>query len=229
MRRDAGYATLSVVGLMTTLSLLAVGYSGLSTSKAKQLLRLAEQIEQDVALEAVFYQTVVDVLNRERSIDGTWGSVSHHSRPFDIRLQLENLKYNLNRMTAEDIGQSLKETFSDEIANPLSAKFLSKSRTGAIRFSSIAALREHLDGDIALSCLRNAYTIYQSTAIVTPGRNGQKYFTEDGTYVRLQIFDENDRGLETTLLLTGRKDDPFWIMDWERVTGFDKGACDGTG
>ena len=83
------------------------------------------------------------------------------------------------------------------------------------------------DFNKALPCLREALTVFHDAA--PPTRRSGDESLRDGSLVRIRVETGSSlasRGLDATVLLTGDRSNPAWIMDWRRYSDFDAEACD---
>lgn len=227
---ESGYATVLVVGLMSAISLIAINIMGLATTQAKKNSALQRQIELDIQLESALNTLISDILNHKIKFDKSSKlvSLSLGSKQYSALVEFETGKSNINTMEISDIENSLRSHVSN--ANLLSRitnsvreiRLSTQKRVKA--FSDIMPSTENASK--IKYCLRNHYTLYSSNAPFN--FNPRQGTISDGAIARF-IVASNDpqtkRSLDTTILFTGIKSDPFWILDWERSPKLVQESC----
>lgn len=227
-RSEDGYASLSVAGLMAGLSLLAIGYSNLSTSKARLLAVETTILEKDIAIEGLFNQTAARIAARNLSINNSWQSRVYEERAFQIRLSFENTKADVNRASTAQINQKLETLIQPGDASRLAARLTGQRSRTATPYPSPVHVRALLEDKISYGCFREYFTVYRSPATQNRRQKGKQAFAEDGAIIRIEIRTHDEtvpRALDAAILLTGKPADPVWVLDWQRLTDIDKEAC----
>lgn len=226
--RDDGYATIVVTALMGSLSVIAIALLSLSGAESRRAVALSERIALDASIEGAFHIALADIVNRRSGLSGLQTtlpleggeSVAVDFRP--VRDQID-----INRADLEQIEDRLRASIADPATSAALIESVRRRRTGTdTAFDRLEDLGSGAGFDRALPCLREQLTVFHNAAPAS-GRSGEQRL-RDGSVVRIRVETQDgsaSRGAEGTVLLTGDRSEPAWIMDWRRYSDFDAEEC----
>ena len=215
MTRQEGYATLFVTGLLAGLAIIAMAWLNLSLTAAREAGRQADRLRLDLLAEGRLNLALADMLNTETSLTPSGRQVSDG----DWRIHTRSLKdrVDINRDDPDQISNALEMALTDAGQAEAVAGHIKSLRLQSPT-PVLGSLDELVTGDLpasALACLDRHLTVFHDPA--PPPRRGRPQMAADGGLVRVRIEPRNGEPggrLDATILLTGRRDTPFWIMDW---------------
>lgn len=217
---DSGYATVAVTALMSGLAIIALTVMNLSTQEARKAVKLSERLVTDMEIDGTFNQTVADLVNGNLVLTD---SLTELSRPLGevgvvVRISSEATKKNINTAATEEIHQAL---LSASLPKPLIEKTIQAINDRPQKpFLTIDELATRSDTNAA--CLREVLTVFRSTGVDTTAKTR----AADGSVLRIQITAVDSlRSADGTVLLTGKRADPVWLMDWSRQTNSERYSC----
>lgn len=225
---DQGYSSLAVAGLMAALSLLAIGYSNLSTSKARVLSAKTDILEKDIAIEGFLHFITARLIARQISVDNAWQIRSYENTSLQFRVSFENTKIDINRASPEAIASKLSKSFDEATSGRLVNQVTNSRNPANTTYRFAQDLHQFTNENIKFACLRDIFTVYRSPATQGIRTTRTRPFAEDGTIIRIEIRSIDDtapRGIDSVVLLTGKQDDPVWTLDWARTSNTTEEAC----
>lgn len=217
MTQQDGYATLFVTGLLAGLAIIAMAWLNLSLTTSREASRQADRVRLDMLAEGRLNLALADMINTDTILSQEGQQVSDDA----WRVHLRSLKglVDINRDDPDQIFQALEMALADPgLADELVGQIKS------LRLQSpppvLKSLDELITSDLPASvfaCLDRHLTVFHDPA--PPARRGRPQMASDGGLVRIRVEPRSggpDGRLDATILLTGRRDTPFWIMDWRR-------------
>ncbi|MCH9752469.1 MAG: hypothetical protein K0U61_09665 [Alphaproteobacteria bacterium] len=228
-RSEAGYATVTVAALSAALSVIALAFMNLSSSRTQLDARIVSQLQTDAKLEGALHSSIADITHRKTSFDSMSNSSQHAfaEEVFYIALEHEGDKVNLNYAEFTDIDRELAAMRLDARVRQDVSRIVRNARgAGSAGILTFADLQTESVSAALVACLRTKFTLYQSPRPLSnaarEGRDGL-----DGTYLRFQVETlDQSRGLDSTLLLTGDVRDPVWMFDFTRYHPLERKECD---
>lgn len=217
MTRQEGYATLFVTGLLAGLAIIAMAWLNLSLTAAREAGRQADRLRLDLLAEGRLNLALADMLNTDTPLSPSGRQVSDD----DWRIHTRSLKdlVDINRDDPDQISDALEMALTDAGQAEAVAGHIESLRLQSPT-PVLGSLDELVTGDLpasALACFDRHLTVFHDPA--PPPRRGRPQMAADGGLVRIRIEPRNGEPggrLDATILLTGRRDTPFWIMDWRR-------------
>lgn len=228
-RSEAGYATISVAALSAALSVIALAFMNLSSSRAQLDTRIVSQLQTDAKLEGVLHSAIADIVHRRTSFNSLSSGIEQIfvDETYRIALEHEGDKVNLNYAELSQIERELAGLGIDQRAQQGFSRNVRNARgVGGVRILTFTDLQTESVSAELVACLRTKFTLYQSPRPLSnaarEGRDGL-----DGTYLRFQVETlDQSRGLDATVLLTGDARDPVWVFDFTRYHPLDRKECD---
>ncbi|WP_156950306.1 hypothetical protein [Hyphomonas neptunium] len=218
-----------MMGLMGSLSIIAMAWLNLASAEGRKALALSEQIATDYAIEGAFHTALADVINHRAGVgerraafrsDGKDGYVSISVAPLTDHIDI-------NRTPLEDIKTRISEVVSQkDLAAEITQYIQHHKDTSEVPIGRIDDLGSGVTFEKALPCLREALTVFHNAA--PPSRLNNDNDLRDGTLIRIRVATDGDssrRGVEGTVLLTGNRSEPAWIMDWRRISDSEAEEC----
>ncbi len=226
---DNGYATILIVGLMSALSVIAVSVMNLSTMQAKKNIKLQNQLETDTYLESVFNNVMGDILSHKLKFDVSTPIIQRilDNQSFSVTAEFESSKTNLNAIQNEKIHASIRalmpanDNWGDLVEN---IHQVVQSHGLIQNFKDINF--SNSDTLIPIHCLREQFTIFSSNAPFD--YDPRRGTISDGAILRLIISPNSPsskRVLDATVLFTGIKSEPYWVLDWTRAPTYSEEEC----
>jgi hypothetical protein len=227
---EDGYATLTVSALMGALSLLALGYTNLSISEARKVDAVRAKIELDMALDGAFHQVLGELFSRSIAVYPHYpDQIIYQGHNFNLSLQVENQKIDLNRAYMPNIKMELGEIFGDQIAQQLGSEIENRRDDFETAYESVSHLEKLLDDPDHIACLRDQFTLFRSVGMEQPDETDAIHYAVPGMTLRIQLEKRDAfgyRALDTIVLITGTPRDPFWVLDWQRREIGEIGECE---
>lgn len=218
---DSGYATIVVTGLMSLMSLLVILLVQNSLANAQKTSRLVKQIEHDFALETAVNNVIHDIVEARTIVPIEGTNLTEIIDETRIAVSVSHLshKLSLSNSSAEETQARATNLPIPENARGQFLNWVSNHSDGNIPVS----LREFdlLLQDFTLNernCIRENFTVFNVSA-GGPARQNSSRVNTDGTTLIIQarILDAAPvRSLSVTGIITGRRDDPFFVLDWNR-------------
>ena len=224
MSSDRGYATIAVTALMSALSLLAASYLHLSVAEAGKSDAIASGVRGDILLEGALNEVIAGILNKDDlyTADKTL-RLDYVGARYQVMIETESAKTDLNRAALDDIRiEVLTLPWLSEFRSEFMGRIERERASTEIAFESMSDLLKLEEDPGLYHCLRAHFTVYHSSAIQPGGRAAGSNPFPDGSILRIEtrtLPPEPPRTLDVTLLLTGKRDEPFWVMDWQRYSG----------
>ena len=230
-RREEGYATIMVVSIMLGLSIIAVAVLERTSASAAMGQKVSQSILLDAQVEGALHETVANIINGGVSLraSGHTTTLQKSDRVFHISVSPESSRINLNRAPLNGIELALAEHVQDADISTQIMKNIETARGD--QTSVIKNMNAILPDTISApdkACLHDYFTLFQSTAKPSSAASGRAF--PDGSVLRIKVetrdADHLNRGVEAVILLTGKHDDPAWIMDWHRYTAPQQETCE---
>ena len=229
-RADGGYATILVTVLMGSLSLIAIAWLNLSSAEGRRAISLSERIATDYAVEGVFYTTLADVINHRTGEGSRATSLRAEARDGHVIVSVTSLaeQIDINRSSIDEVKARITEIITEPaLAAEITDVIRKQSDTSESTIGKLDTLGSGVAFERALPCLREALTVFHNAA--PPSRRNGDDSLRDGSLVRIRVHTVDgfaSRGVEGTVLLTGDRSDPAWVMDWRRYSDFDAEECE---
>lgn len=228
-RPDAGYATVLVMGLMGSLSVMATAWLNLAAAEGRRAVALSEQIAADYAAEGAFHMALADILNQRAGAgeQTTPFPADTGDHVFTLRIDPLTDQADINRDPTEEIRDRLVAVLPRQVLATQIADSIERHRQ--MQDAPIRRIEDLGSGeefDEVLPCLREALTVFHNAA--PPSRPGSTSRLTDGTLIRIRVAAAGgpvQRGAEGIVLLTGNLAEPAWIMDWRRFSDLSKEEC----
>lgn len=228
-RTDEGYATILVIGLLGSLSVIALAWLNLASAEGRKALAFSEQIATDYAIEGVFHKALADVINHRAGVGeqsaafGTDGTDGY----FNISVAPLTDQTDINRAPLEDIRTRISNVvFQKDLAEEITGYIQHHRDTSEGPIGRVDDLGSGAAFEKALPCLREALTVFHNAA--PPARLNSDNDLRDGMLIRIRVTAEGNasrRGAEGIVLLTGIRSEPAWIMDWRRFPDSEAEEC----
>tara|TARA_R110002049_G_scaffold193364_1_gene362203 strand:+ start:4754 stop:5458 length:705 start_codon:yes stop_codon:yes gene_type:complete len=229
-RADDGYATILVTVLMGSLSLVAMAWLNLSSAEGRRASALSERIATDYAIEGAVNATLANVINHRSGTGNQTIALKTGNRNGNAVVTVTSLtdQTDINRAPIDEVEARVTESISNSaLVAEILDQIRDRSGKSDLLFENLDALGSGADFNKALPCLREALTVFHDAA--PPTRRSGDESLRDGSLVRIRVETGSSlasRGLDATVLLTGDRSNPAWIMDWRRYSDFDAEACD---
>tara|TARA_R110002049_G_scaffold32139_3_gene107534 strand:+ start:3187 stop:3888 length:702 start_codon:yes stop_codon:yes gene_type:complete len=226
--RDDGYATIVVTALMGSLSVIAIALLSLSGAESRRASALSERIALDAAIEGAFHIALADIVNQRSGLSGLQTTLHlEDGQPVGVDIRPVQDQIDINRADMEQIEERLRSFIADPATRDVVIASVRQRRAGTgTPFDRLEDLGAGTGFDRALPCLREQLTVFHNAAPAS-GRSGEQRI-RDGTVVRIRVETQGGtagRGAKGTVLLTGDRSEPAWIMDWRRYSDFDAEEC----
>ena len=224
--RTSGYATLTVASLMAAISLIAVAVMNSALAHAKLNKRAEQVLMTDVELESQMHITLAGLVNGTIKLDEsvTRKHVTSAEQSFVLTIEEEVAKANVLNPDKDALSATLQEQFGTYAASEIMAAITRNSVTLG------ASLEDVLDGAILPenpNCFRRRLTSFHSS--LPPTRKRYPRHAADGAILTVRVETSStapQRGLEASVLLTGRRDAPASVLSWRRYSPQQEGRCE---
>ncbi|MEM7663394.1 MAG: hypothetical protein AAF292_14200 [Pseudomonadota bacterium] len=229
MRRyEDGYATIAATALMSSLSLVAIGYTNLSLIKSRQVDAAAQSILNEIALESWLLTHVTELAERREPVaeTGVWHQARSPSLNVEYLISDEYNKLNLRSGDIDDISNVVRKVLPQAQARA-ALDAVKKLQSG--RAEEVQSFKDVFENSLSSAqhqCLTDELTLLYAQRSLSEGE-GESYI-RDGSIGRIQARTMDTtvpRSLSIVVLFTGDQSDPFWILDWQSVPTSNVAEC----
>jgi hypothetical protein len=229
-RSEGGYVTITVIGLLLGLSIVLVSLTSLTVTKVKASNQISEGLVLDVELENAINMTLADLLE-ERSelvLGAHETSMQSSGSTLSVLIEDEASKIPALITLEAELRPVLEERgYSSAEAN-LVLRLIRQVKT--VSEDKVLEQADVYTEDWPRSlraCFERDFTLFQPTRrLVTTSGSRESL---DGAMLRLTAEGQSrgnaKRGLRAIVLITGRRDDPVWVFDWQRYSGTRTNSC----
>lgn len=220
---QSGYATITVMALIMSLSIIAIAYLNLVSAKSAKALETIESARLDAALEGALHQTLAVLTGQSQTL-ASIDSIRFAEVDIIIDAEREADKTDINRAPLEAIEERLNRLkFSPAEIAGLTRHIRDKRMRPDPLISSLDELFKFASSARSAACLRQHLTVFHSPS--KPKRNRDKNL--DGTLIRFRLSDADERrGLDSIILFTGIQNDPVWTMSWRTFIPNQERSCE---
>ena len=227
-RPDSGYATVTVTALMLGLSVLAVAWMDKSLAASKSADRLSAQILSDLYVEGALNEALGILINSRGMQETSLQDMHFSSREHDAIVSIVPMRnlLDLNSASLDEIEARLDEADLTVLQrrNVLRRIELRRDEDKSGPLLSLQDLGNEPEFTSLLPCLEQDFTVFHDPS--PPVRRGESTKLGEGNLVRIRALAPGEAGaINAIILITGLRDEPYWIYDWKHTSERDHATC----
>lgn len=221
-KSQGGYVTVTVMALLLGLSIVALSLTGLTRAKTNLANRTAEQTLLDIKLESAFNTVMADLIEQRLAFSSGLMpiDIGDGSTAIEVSLRDEGAKLRLsNAIEQEILEKATALSLTPDETSKVIALWRGLQGTNQTDLTRLQKRYQENWPPNLRACYRDNFTWF-----VAPRRIAQRSSSPnrlDGAMISVHIRGEHNsgakRGLMAVALITGRRDDPVWIFDWQRM------------
>lgn len=226
-RPDSGYATVTVTALMLGLSVLAITWMERSLVASRSADRLGAQILSDIHVEGALYEALGLLVNSRGLPESSLRDMHFSSGDLDAVVSISSVRdlIDINAAPIDEIENALKRLGLPPLDEQALMRRITETRgDGDTPFLSLADLASGVDAGALIPCLEQSFTVFHDPS--PPIRRGESAKLGEGSLVRIRAHAPGRNGaLEAVVLVTGLREEPYWIFDWKHLSEPTHASC----